>query len=249
VFLPLHPERSAAGGHQWVARSARLCAELFPRSWTVLDYGCGLMRNTHYLASHFRDAAGAETGIQIDRVRTLAGAIPLHRIRMRTPPQFDLVCIFSVLHILASDAARLAAVADALRFLRTGGELMIDVPVNQNRYSGPKAAEKFVRFNDGFVLKGGTFYKLFNFSGVRSLLERAGLEILEWWPEPNNAIARCRKKRLQLADAFATLPPCASASPSLATLAADSGATSMTATSGGRSGAGRRDAGAGPVAR
>jgi SAM-dependent methyltransferase len=114
----------------------RLVGTLRPA--TVLEIGCGqgamgarLAGRSAYLAVEPDPVSYA---VAVDRIRAAGGEV-LNADHTAVPAgrTFDLVCAFEVLEHLADDAG---ALADWVRFVAPGGQLMLSVPAFQDRF-GP----------------------------------------------------------------------------------------------------------------
>jgi SAM-dependent methyltransferase len=132
----------------------------------ILDCGCGTGANVEWLArnGHAFGFDRSETGLRLGRA---AGRTTIVRADVTAAPfadgAFDLVTSFDVLYSLECDAEH-AAVAEMWRLTRPGGHALVNV-----------AAMDVLR-GDHSVLSREL--RRYNRTSLRSLLQRAGFEIV-----------------------------------------------------------------------
>jgi hypothetical protein len=159
-------ENSAPSQTRPAASVTWAAGSLAPEGVTsIVDLGCGRLRNLRIFREHFSDVTLVDTKLQCDRI---AGKVP-HDSSVRLLPiaefakekrEYDAVFIISVLHIIPELSDRKALLTLTRRRVRELGFLIVDVPSGEHYYS--VHCTKNNRYRDGWVMGKGpikTFYR------------------------------------------------------------------------------------------
>jgi trans-aconitate methyltransferase len=132
---------------------------------SVVDLGCGRLRNLRTLQDHFDDITLVDTKLQCIRVAN--GGANLSSARLMTIDEFkaedrtyDAIFLISVLHVLDKISIRKELLALTRFKLNNLGFLVVDVPSGIQYYRVHCTPEN--QFRDGWVMGSGnikTFYR------------------------------------------------------------------------------------------
>jgi trans-aconitate methyltransferase len=133
--------------------------------YSVVDLGCGRLRNLRPLQDHFGDITLVDTPLQCARIAT-SGA-NLSSARLMTIDEFkaedrtyDAIFLISVLHVLDQLSLRKELLALARCKLHNSGFLVVDVPSGIQYYRVHCTLAN--KYRDGWVMGNGskkTFYR------------------------------------------------------------------------------------------
>lgn len=130
---------------------------------TMLDFGCGRLRNENAFSKTKCIISVLDTKEQIKRLEKnnlMNYTTYIFEEDSLPKNSFDLVVLISVLHIIPDKSTRNKVLKMAYNSLKDGGYLFVDVPTGE-RYYRQKCSENN-RYKDGFLLQHGksyTFYK------------------------------------------------------------------------------------------
>jgi hypothetical protein len=173
------------------------------RSHTVsaLDYGCGKLRYTRYLAAKSKDLGVVDSAVQLDRIQRIGRRMTSVRGYAREhwpnchicdlvefwkgiPHSYGFILCANVLSAIACPRARARSLRALRNALAQNGTLLV---ANQhaNSYFG-EARQKPGAFAhlDGWVLQsrsGAAYYGIWNQESTIRLLTRFGFVVIDTW--------------------------------------------------------------------
>lgn len=143
---------------------------------SVVDLGCGRLRNLHILTKFFPKIKLVDTELQCNRIRELL--IPSRGIKLLPINEFkserkkyDSIFMVSVLHILPDPNERQELLKLAKKKVSPFGFLVVDVPTLESYYRQRCTEQN--RFSDGWLMGTGierTFYKNFHANELDDLV-------------------------------------------------------------------------------
>lgn len=132
---------------------------------SVVDLGCGRLRNLQILSTYFSNIILVDTIMQCERLiharcdfkgNTLIDCESFEN----GSDEYDIIFLICVLHIIPTVSDRENLLKLAYSKLKPGGFLVVDVPQGEQYYKSKMIPEN--RINDGYLLGKGfkrTFYK------------------------------------------------------------------------------------------
>lgn len=148
-----------------VLLSSAILKKLNVRS--VVDLGCGRLRNFNVLRRYFPEITPVDTDLQCQRIRDLLQ--PHQRILLlsisefeKNEKKYDAIFLISVLHVIDKPKQREKLLSIASSKLHNSGFLIVDVPTGERYYRQHCTNEN--KHGDGWVMGTGpvrTFYKNF----------------------------------------------------------------------------------------
>ncbi len=134
---------------------------------SVVDLGCGRLRNLPPLQDHYKNITLVDTKLQCARIVKNVPDVPY--IRLKTIEEFtaeentyDAIFLISVLHVIDKLSVRKELLTLASRKLNSFGFLVVDVPNGIQYYRVHCTPQN--KYKDGWVMGSGnvkTFYKNF----------------------------------------------------------------------------------------
>jgi len=180
----------------------------------ALDYGCGKLRYTKYIAMKCRSLGIVDSRIQLNRVQNIDGKISTIKeyVKMRWPScniyeiedflngvelLYDFILCSNVLSAIPSSKIRaksLRAIHDALS---SNGELLVVNQHTNSYFSKMKSMANNTPYLDGWIIQSrgcASYYGILNKALVIRLLKRYGFSIMDSWIEgqSNYVLATCR---------------------------------------------------------
>lgn len=144
----------------------------------IADIGSGLLRNLSVQGRHFDEVALVETPRRCEMLRP--EVVGKNHVLLQptkefenAPEKYDAVFLISILHTIPSPRNRQRIVNMAIRKIRVGGFIVVDVPQSETYYN--RRRDKLQIHNDGFLLRWGahyTFYKNFYRSELDAMFLR-----------------------------------------------------------------------------
>lgn|GEM_PF-1626440 len=147
---------------------------------TVVDIGCGRLRNLKILMKNFDRVLLVDTPRQCVRVRPLVPKTDrcfLFEVSKfeRSRELWDAAFLVAVLHIIPKRADRKKLLEIAFKKLVPGGYLLLDVPQSETYYA--KRCSEENRYRDGWLMNHGktfTFYRNYLSGEIDELIESSG---------------------------------------------------------------------------
>ncbi len=135
---------------------------------SIVDLGCGRVRNLSVYRRYFSDIALVGTKLQCNRIADLVPQVSAIRLLpieefVKEKRKYDAVFIISVLHIIPRLSDRRALLTLTRGKIRDLGFLIVDVPSGEHYYSVHSTQANIYR--DGWVMGKGsvkTFYRNYN---------------------------------------------------------------------------------------
>jgi hypothetical protein len=135
---------------------------------SVVDLGCGRLRNLKPLQDHFKDITLVDTRLQCARIASVGANLSSARLMtidefIKEDCTYDAIFLISVLHVLDQLALRRELLALAKTKLRKLGFLVVDVPSGIQYYRVHCTPEN--KYRDGWVMGAGnikTFYRSYH---------------------------------------------------------------------------------------
>lgn len=151
--------------------------KLEKESGIVLDYGCGLCRNTKLLLNNYVVDI-LDSKIQLEKIKSnteLENVRNIYFIGERITEKYDAILCSYVLNVLPNHEDRLQVLNHIFSLLRYNGVLVLEV----RSISDVNKIKSKVCYNDGYVVTKGrkkTFQKGFD---VENLLSYINLDLYE----------------------------------------------------------------------
>lgn len=135
---------------------------------SVVDLGCGRLRNLKPLQDHFKDVTLVDTKLQCARIAGVDANLSRARLMpidefIKEDCTYDAIFLISVLHVLDQRALRRELLTLAKAKLRKFGFLVVDVPSGIQYYRVHCTPEN--KYRDGWVMGAGsikTFYRSYH---------------------------------------------------------------------------------------
>ena len=158
---------------------------------TILDYGCGKLRNTYYILDQGKKVSIIDTPLQLERIKD---KIPKSVSILNSQSEFDgIICSF-VLNVIPDNKERIEVIKHIESLLKPNGIAYIEVRAG----NFINAAKTAIPHNDGYILgknKYKTFQKPYTIKELNNLLlENTNLEIINSKKYTSSIIICCKKK-------------------------------------------------------
>lgn len=135
---------------------------------SVVDLGCGRLRNLPVLQKYFKKIALVDTKFQCDRIAGLAAQYPTSQLMAIDnftvdEKTYDAIFLISVLHVIDKLSVRKELLSIAKHKLREFGFLVVDVPTGIQYYRVHCTPDN--KHGDGWVMGSGnvkTFYRSYS---------------------------------------------------------------------------------------
>jgi SAM-dependent methyltransferase len=135
---------------------------------SIVDFGCGRLRNLKSLQEFFANITLVDTEIQCGRIERDFPEVKSENLVdsqsfFSENKKFDAFLCISVLHIVPIYALRRKIIKKAFDSLNEGGFFVTDVPSSETYYARKK--DTLPKYRDGMLLGAGqvrTFYKNFS---------------------------------------------------------------------------------------
>ncbi|MFW6016206.1 MAG: hypothetical protein ACOCRK_07180 [bacterium] len=141
------------------------CKELKNDNVSVVDFGCGRLRNVSVIMDNFNEVILVDTKKQCERIKNNKlneFNLPLYSVEsfVKLEKEYDIIFLICVLHIIPSIDKRKEIIDLITSKLKYNGFLVIDVPQAEGYYY--KKLDEAEKYNDGILMGKGkvrTFYK------------------------------------------------------------------------------------------
>jgi SAM-dependent methyltransferase len=187
------PHEASAFLKDWILRNVE--AE------HALDYGCGRMRYSSYLARRSSRLALVDSEVQLDRpTRVGSRSTTLREYAMRrwakctvyslgefwagVPDQFDFALCANVLSAIPSSRLRSRSMASIRRSLVHGGLVLFVHQHTNSFFSQLKQDARATRHLDGWILrspKGASYFGILPHAKVVRLVRASNMRVLDSW--------------------------------------------------------------------
>jgi len=180
----------------------------------ALDYGCGKLRYTKYLAMKCKSSGIVDSRIQLNRVQHIEGQILTIKeyVKMKWPKcniyeieefsngiglLYDFILCANVLSAIPSSKVRAKALRAIHNALSSNGELLVVNQHTNSYFSKMKSMPNAIKYLDGWIIQSrgsASYYGILNKTLVIRLLKRYGFSIKDSWIEgqSNYVLATCR---------------------------------------------------------
>jgi len=166
----------------------------------ALDYGCGKLRYTGYLAKVAGFVAVVDSEIQLSRVQTIAGLQTSIRefVARRWPnvraynvsefsrvaPRFELALCANVLSAIPQKGPRIEAIRVVASHLNQAGVGLFTVQSRNSYFKAWASDPKARRYGDGWLVPSdgrASFYGIITRPKLERLVSEAGMHVVKSW--------------------------------------------------------------------
>jgi 2-polyprenyl-3-methyl-5-hydroxy-6-metoxy-1,4-benzoquinol methylase len=180
----------------------------------ALDYGCGKLRYTKYIAMKCKSLGIVDSHIQLNRIQQLDGQISSVKqyVKMEWPKckiyeiedfwngdnrSYDFILCANVLSAIPSAKVRAKSLRAINKALSSDGELLVVNQHTNSYFSKMKSMPNVKNYLDGWITQSkgsASYFGILNKALVISLLKRYGFSIKDSWIEgqSNYVLATCR---------------------------------------------------------
>lgn len=197
ITIIIRPENTAITNG--VSSSTKMIIHNYDNSNSILDYGCGKLRNSKKLLENNFNVSILDTEYQIKRIKleelkqykeVYISKNLKYSFHIR---KYNIVLCSFVLNVIPNEEERINVLNNISKFLLKNGVAYIEVRTNSQILKN----KQIQKFNDGYLCGKGnikTFQKGFTIESLKSLINKSDLEIEEFIKQSNSIIAIVRRR-------------------------------------------------------